>query len=110
VSAIEIVAEAPLAKAIGWALVQFVWQGALVGVLTAGLLACLRRAAADVRYVVSCLGLVVMITLFLATLLDRTAVLREQAPPAVAAEAAAAAASSAAASYVPRRTQPVAIA
>ena len=42
--AIDIVAAVPLAGAIGWALVQFVWQGALVGALTAVALACLRRA------------------------------------------------------------------
>ena len=42
----------PVAQAIGWALLQFVWQGALIGGLTALALAALRRSAADVRYVV----------------------------------------------------------
>ncbi len=74
----EIVGEAPLAKAIGWALLQFVWQGALVGALTAGVLACLRRGAADVRYVVSCLGLVVMITLPIATAIERAGELKDR--------------------------------
>ena len=53
----------PAAQAIGWALLQFVWQGALVGVLTAVALLALRRSAADVRYVVATIGLALMLTL-----------------------------------------------
>ncbi len=34
-TAIEIMVRQPAAQAVGWALLQFVWQGALVGVLTA---------------------------------------------------------------------------
>ena len=52
----------PLSQAIGWALLQFVWQGALIGVLTAITLAVLRRSAADVRYVVATIALSVMLT------------------------------------------------
>jgi beta-lactamase regulating signal transducer with metallopeptidase domain len=52
-----------VAQAIGWALVQFVWQGAILGVLTAAFLAMLRRSAPDVRYVVSAIGLALMLTL-----------------------------------------------
>jgi beta-lactamase regulating signal transducer with metallopeptidase domain len=57
----------PAAQAIGWALLQFVWQGALVGVLTAVALAVLRRSAADVRYVVATIGLAVMVTMPIVT-------------------------------------------
>src|SRR5688572_27343062 len=53
----------PMAQALGWALLQFLWQGALIGVLTAGLLALLRRSAADVRYVVSTVALALMLTM-----------------------------------------------
>ncbi len=53
----------PVAQALGWALLQFVWQGALVGLLTAVLLALLRRSAADVRYVVSTVALALMLTM-----------------------------------------------
>jgi beta-lactamase regulating signal transducer with metallopeptidase domain len=53
----------PFVQALGWALLQFVWQGALVGVLTAAVLAILRRSAADVRYVVSSVALALMLTL-----------------------------------------------
>ena len=53
----------PAAQAVGWALLHFVWQGALVGVLTAVALALLRRSAPDVRYVVATIGLSLMLTL-----------------------------------------------
>ncbi len=53
----------PMAQALGWALLQFLWQGALIGVLTAALLALLRRSAADVRYVVSTVALALMLTM-----------------------------------------------
>ena len=59
---LDALARTPLAQAIGWALLQFVWQGALIGVLTALTLAALRRSAADVRYVVSAIALTLMIT------------------------------------------------
>ena len=53
----------PVAQAIAWALLQFVWQGALIGVLCAIALAALRRSAADVRYVVGAIGLTLMLTM-----------------------------------------------
>lgn len=62
-SEIERLLGEPAAQAIGWALLHFLWQGALVGILTAAVLACLRRGAADVRYVVATIGLSVMLTL-----------------------------------------------
>ena len=52
----------PAAQALGWALLQFVWQGALIGVLAALALTALRRSAADVRYVVATIALSLMIT------------------------------------------------
>ena len=48
-SAIEQLLREPAAQAVGWALLHFVWQGTLVGVVTAVVLACLRRGAADIR-------------------------------------------------------------
>ena len=62
-SAIDVMLQQPAAQAIGWALVQFVWQGAVIGLLTAVLLTALRRAAADVRYVVSTIALALMLTM-----------------------------------------------
>src|SRR3712207_6453741 len=62
-SASEVLLHQPAAQAIAWALLQFVWQGALIGVLTAAALATLRRSAADVRYVVATIALSLMITM-----------------------------------------------
>src|SRR5688572_24905011 len=55
--------ETAAAQAVAAALVQFIWQGALTGALTAILLAALRRSGPDVRYVVSTIGLSLMLTL-----------------------------------------------
>src|SRR4029450_12012707 len=62
-SVIEQLLREPAAQAIGWALLHFIWQGTLVGALTALVLACLRKDAADIRYVVSAIGLSLMLTL-----------------------------------------------
>lgn len=50
-SAFEIV------DSIGWTLVHFSWQGALVGAQTALALALLGRARPHTRYLVACAGL-----------------------------------------------------
>jgi beta-lactamase regulating signal transducer with metallopeptidase domain len=65
--AIDMWLRQPAAQALGWALLQFVWQGAAVGVLTALALLALRRSASDVRYVVSSIGLALMLTLPIVT-------------------------------------------
>ncbi len=62
-TAIETLLRQPLGEAVGWALLHFVWQGALVGAVTALALTALRRSAADVRYVVAAVGLALMLTL-----------------------------------------------
>jgi beta-lactamase regulating signal transducer with metallopeptidase domain len=66
----------PAAEAIARALVHFLWQGALVGVATAGLLALLNRRKASTRYAVALGALFLMAALPIATasrLMDRTA-------------------------------------
>ncbi|HXG54093.1 MAG TPA: M56 family metallopeptidase, partial [Vicinamibacterales bacterium] len=65
--AIETLVQEPVALAIGWALIHFVWQGALIGVLAAAALVALRRSAADVRYVVAAIALALMATMPLVT-------------------------------------------
>jgi beta-lactamase regulating signal transducer with metallopeptidase domain len=62
-NAIESLLGQPAAQAIGWALLHFIWQGALIGALTALALGALRKGAADVRYVVAAIGLSLMLTL-----------------------------------------------
>ena len=44
-TAIDDMLQQPFGQAIGWALLQFVWQGTLIALLTAALLAALRRSA-----------------------------------------------------------------
>jgi beta-lactamase regulating signal transducer with metallopeptidase domain len=53
----------PVAQAIAWALLTFIWQGALIGLIAAIALAVLRRSAADIRYVVGAIGLTLMLTM-----------------------------------------------
>ena len=62
-SAIEQLFTQPIAQAIGRALLQFVWQGTVVGLISAAALFALRRSASDVRYVVAAIGLSLMLTL-----------------------------------------------
>jgi hypothetical protein len=45
-TAVEALLNQPVAQAIGWALVHFVWQGTLIAAVTGLLLAALRRSAA----------------------------------------------------------------
>jgi D-alanyl-D-alanine endopeptidase (penicillin-binding protein 7) len=47
----------PLVAALGWTLVHFVWQGALLGCGVAVLLTLLRNARPETRYTVACAGL-----------------------------------------------------
>ncbi len=81
-NAIEHLLEQPAAQAIGWALLQFVWQGALVGLLSAAALFALRRSAADVRYVVATIGLSLMLTMPAVTALQAWRSMADGAAPA----------------------------
>ncbi len=53
---------------LGWMLVHFLWQAAAIAMLLAALLKLLRRAGADLRYVVACGALTVMIAMPLVTI------------------------------------------
>ncbi|HYT66591.1 MAG TPA: M56 family metallopeptidase [Vicinamibacterales bacterium] len=92
---IETLLRQPAAQAIGWALLQFVWQGAAIGVVTALALTALRRSAADVRYVVASIALALMLTLPAVTAVQKYQSLRSTyeaasiAPAPIAAGAAA---------------------
>ena len=58
----------PFFQALGWTLLHFIWQGALVGALFAGLNVLLRRQPANIRYAAACSALLLMLILPLATL------------------------------------------
>ncbi len=52
-------------EVLGWTLLHFVWQGAVVGVLAAAMLLALRHRSANARYLtaVSALGLMLLLSL-----------------------------------------------
>lgn len=47
----------PVAETIGWTLVHFTWQAAIIGVVFFALLSLVRRNLVRVRYAICCLGL-----------------------------------------------------
>lgn len=55
-------------QALGWALVHFLWQGALVALGLASAKLWLRQSTARVRYAVSCIFLLILLALPVATL------------------------------------------
>ena len=57
----------PWIEITGWTLIHFVWQGTLLTLATAAALGLCRRASAQVRYVVACLGLAAMLVTAAAT-------------------------------------------
>ncbi|HEX3570589.1 MAG TPA: TonB family protein [Acidobacteriaceae bacterium] len=50
-----------LTHALGWTLVHFLWQGALVAVVLWCVLALMAESSADARYAASCVGLLAMV-------------------------------------------------
>src|SRR4051794_28156035 len=57
----------PAVQAIAWALVHFLWQGALVGLAAAAALSLLKKSSAAVRYAVAAGALLLMVALPVAT-------------------------------------------
>ncbi|HEY1402930.1 MAG TPA: M56 family metallopeptidase [Pyrinomonadaceae bacterium] len=57
----------PVLETLGWTLLHFVWQGALVALLYAGVASTLRRATANARYTVACACMFLMLALPVAT-------------------------------------------
>jgi beta-lactamase regulating signal transducer with metallopeptidase domain len=68
-SGIETSWATPAVQAIAWALIHFLWQGALVGLAAAGVLGLLRRGSAAQRYAVAAAALLLMLALPVGTAL-----------------------------------------
>ncbi|GMU20052.1 MAG: hypothetical protein AMXMBFR13_01530 [Phycisphaerae bacterium] len=51
----------PIVWRLGWALLHFVWQGAAIAVIVAGLMWLLRRRSSDARYGAACGGMLAMV-------------------------------------------------
>ena len=67
-NSLEMLLAKPIFQALGWALVHFIWQGAIVAILYAGVAAMLRKRAANVRYTVACAAMLLMLALPIATI------------------------------------------
>lgn len=78
---IETLLRHPAAQAIAWALLQFLWQGVVVGLAAGAALAALRRSAPDVRYLVGAIAMALMLTLPMVTAAQRYAVVTGQPAP-----------------------------
>ena len=63
------VLDTPLAQALGWTLVHFIWQGALVAAVLGVVLVALRRHSAQARYLACCAGMAVMMLAPVVTLI-----------------------------------------
>ena len=57
---IDHLASLPATQALGWTLLHFLWQGALLAAVFAVVLSLMRNRAASSRYLVSCAGMVLM--------------------------------------------------
>lgn len=67
-NSLEMLLAKPVFQALGWALVHFIWQGAIVAILYAGTAVLLRKRAANVRYSVACAAMLLMLALPVATM------------------------------------------
>src|ERR1017187_10006736 len=64
---LETWAHVPFAKALGWSLIHFLWEGVLLALLLAAVLFFCRRGSARLRYALCCLALTAMVTGFALT-------------------------------------------
>lgn len=59
----------PLTTALGWALLHFLWQGALIALLLGAVNLLLRKAGASLRYGAACLAMLLMLASAITTFL-----------------------------------------
>lgn len=68
-NAIAALLDKPIFQALGWTLIHFIWQGALVAVVYAGFSILIRRFSANVRYAAACGAMLLMLIAPAATML-----------------------------------------
>ena len=68
-NAIETLLDKPIFQALGWTLIHFIWQGALIAILYVSLSVLLRRFTANVRYATACTAMLLMLIAPAATML-----------------------------------------
>jgi beta-lactamase regulating signal transducer with metallopeptidase domain/peptidoglycan/xylan/chitin deacetylase (PgdA/CDA1 family) len=66
-STIQALFSEPFFQALGWTLLHFIWQGALVGILFASLNVLLKGCSSNIRYAADCSSMLLMLVLPLAT-------------------------------------------
>lgn len=66
---IEMLVTKPIFQALGWTLIHFIWEGALVATLYASVSVLLRRSTANVRYATACIAMLLMLIAPAATML-----------------------------------------
>ena len=79
----DAIADSLVVRSLGWALVQFVWQGMVVALLTAVTLRLLNRHTAATRYLVASAGLLILFLLPVATTIDHARRLSDVPPSTV---------------------------
>ena len=68
-NAIETLLDKPIFQALGWTLIHFIWQGALIAILYVSVSVLLRRFTANVRYAAACTAMLLMLIAPAATIL-----------------------------------------
>jgi beta-lactamase regulating signal transducer with metallopeptidase domain len=68
-NAIETLLDKPIFQALGWTLIHFIWQGALIAILYVSVNVLLRRFTANVRYAAACGAMLLMLIAPAATML-----------------------------------------
>jgi beta-lactamase regulating signal transducer with metallopeptidase domain len=68
-NAIETLLDKPIFQALGWTLIHFIWQGALIAILYVSVSVLLRRFTANVRYAAACTAMLLMLIAPAATML-----------------------------------------
>ncbi|HEX8494445.1 MAG TPA: M56 family metallopeptidase [Pyrinomonadaceae bacterium] len=65
---IETLLAQPFIQALGWTLIHFIWQGALIAILFAGVRSLFKHQAASIRYSLACGAMLLLLLLPLATI------------------------------------------
>ena len=75
---LESVLSQPALQALGWSLIHFVWQGALLAILLAGARMVLRNRSANARYLAACAALALMLMMMAGNLFFFTAAMPDK--------------------------------
>lgn len=70
----------PALQALGWSLIHFVWQGAVVATLLAGVNLLLRDRSANARYLAACSALALMLVLMAGNIFVFTSAMHASSP------------------------------